>query len=103
MAEPPANQPPWYTLTAESAAEKLKVDPAQGLSTAEAQQRLQQYGPNRLADDQKVPGWRRFLKQYADYMQIILVGTALVAVFIRDYRTALMVFAADGLERRARA
>jgi P-type Ca2+ transporter type 2C len=92
MSEPPANQPPWYTLTAAAAAEKLQVDPAKGLSSAEAQQRLQQYGPNRLADDEKIPGWRRFLKQYADYMQIILVGTALVAVFIRDFRTALMIF-----------
>jgi hypothetical protein len=58
MSAPPADQPPWYTLTAE-AAEKLQVDPVKGLSTAEAQQRLQQYGPNRLADDQKIPGWRR--------------------------------------------
>ena len=28
---------------------QLKVDPAKGLSTAEAQQRLTQYGPNEMA------------------------------------------------------
>jgi Ca2+-transporting ATPase len=86
------NVPKWYQLSTDEATKQLNVDPTKGLSVAEVQQRLQKYGPNRLAEDQKAPGWRRFLKQYADYMQIILVGTALVAVFIRDYRTALMVF-----------
>src|SRR5574341_545154 len=82
----------WYQLSSDEAARQLSVDPARGLSAAEVQQRLQKYGPNRLAEDQKISGWRRFLKQYVDYMQLILVGTALVAIFIRDYRTALMVF-----------
>jgi Ca2+-transporting ATPase len=86
------NAPRWYQLDVDEVARQLKVDPATGLSTSEAQQRAQQFGPNRLAEDQQVPGWRRFLKQYADYMQLILVGTGLVAILIRDYRTALMVF-----------
>jgi P-type Ca2+ transporter type 2C len=49
MAEVSGSQPKWYTLTPEAATQHLKVDPAKGLNTAEAQQRLQQYGPNQLA------------------------------------------------------
>ena len=37
MSEAPANQPKWYALTAEAVAEQLQVDPAKGLSAAEAQ------------------------------------------------------------------
>jgi len=43
MAETTTNQPKWYTLTPEAVEQQLKVDPAKGLSPAEAKQRLQQY------------------------------------------------------------
>ncbi len=68
----------WHTLSSEEAAEHLQVDPARGLSSAEAAQRLQQVGPNQLAAKEKEPGWRAFLRQYQELMQIILVGAALV-------------------------
>jgi len=37
----------WYSLTPAEVATRLQVDPVRGLSAAEAQQRLQQYGPNK--------------------------------------------------------
>ena len=57
---------------------QLQVDPAKGLSAAEAQQRLQQYGPNQLAAKKKESGLQAFLRQYQDLMQIILLGAAVV-------------------------
>ena len=77
----------WYQSTAEGAAARLQVDPAQGLTAAEAQQRLQQFGPNALAAATPEPAWRRFLRHYADYMQIVLVVAAAVSVLIGEYRT----------------
>ena len=56
----------WYQSTAEGAAARLQVDPTQGLTAAEAQQRLQQFGPNALAAATPEPAWRRFLRHYAD-------------------------------------
>jgi P-type Ca2+ transporter type 2C len=41
---------------------ELQVDPAKGLSAAEAQQRLQKYGPNLLEEKKKKPGWQAFLE-----------------------------------------
>jgi Ca2+-transporting ATPase len=79
----------WYGLSPQEAASQLQVDPANGLSAAEAQQRLQKYGPNQLAEGEKEPGWQRFLKQYKEYMQIVLVAAALVSLLIGEYRTAL--------------
>ena len=83
---------PWHRLTIEQATEQLGVDPVNGLEVAEADQRLKQYGPNRLAEKAKEPGWKAFLRQYRDLMQIILVVTALVSLLIlRDYKTFLLL------------
>ncbi|WP_299923649.1 HAD-IC family P-type ATPase [uncultured Nocardioides sp.] len=59
-------------------ARELGVDPARGLSGDEARVRLESYGANRLAGGKKEPGWRAFLRQYQDFMQVILLGAALV-------------------------
>ena len=92
MAEPTAEQQKWYALTTEAVAQQLKVDPAKGLSAAEAQQRLQQYGRNELAAKKKESGLQAFLRQYKDFMQIILLGAAVLSLVVtRDARTSIML------------
>ena len=76
MADTTANQQKWFTLTVEEVEQQLKVDPAKGLSASEAQQRLGQYGPNELAAKKKESGWQAFLRQYQDFMQIVLVASS---------------------------
>ena len=55
----------WYALSPDDVAGRLGVDPAGGLSAATAAERLQQNGPNALPAEKTVPGWRRFVDQYA--------------------------------------
>src|SRR4051812_26981775 len=82
----------WYDLTPEAVAQKLQVDPASGLSGAEVQQRLQQYGPNQLAGKQKESGWQAFLHQYRDFMQILLLGAAVInQVFAHSWSTTVLL------------
>jgi Ca2+-transporting ATPase len=71
---------PWdpVATTAADVAQKLEVDPATGLSATEAAKRLASNGPNRLTAGKKEPAWRAFLRQYEDFMQVILLGAALV-------------------------
>src|SRR5512143_3131334 len=92
MSQPGSGQPKWYGLTAEAVAKQLQVDPAKGLSAAEAQQRLQQYGRNELAAKKKESDWQAFLRQYKDFMQIILLGAAVLSLVVtRDVRTFIML------------
>src|SRR5512136_768740 len=92
MAEAIGEQPKWYVMAPEEVAGQLKVDPAKGLSAAEAQQRLQQYGPNELAAKKKEPGWQAFLRQYRDFMQWILLGAAVINLVVtRELRTTVML------------
>ena len=47
-APPPVEEhPTWHVLSGESVLEQMHVEPAQGLTSAEAEARLAQYGPNR--------------------------------------------------------
>ena len=76
------SQTKWYSLTKDEVAQQLTVDPAKGLSATEVQQRLTQYGPNELAAKKKESGWQAFLRQYQDFMQMILVGAAVINVVV---------------------
>jgi Ca2+-transporting ATPase len=92
MSDATGKQTNWYTLTAEAVSKDLQVDPAQGLSKAEAAKRLEQYGPNSLDQTEVEPTWRAFLRQYKDYMRIVLLAAAIGSVIIGDYTTGLVLF-----------
>src|SRR4051794_8864706 len=82
----------WYDLTPEAVAQQLQVDPAKGLTATEAQRRLQQYGPNQLAGKQKESGWQAFLRQYNDFMQILLLAAAGInALFTDSWSTTVLL------------
>src|SRR5918993_5335880 len=83
----------WYGRPTEEIGAALGVDPAVGLSTAEAATRLAANGPNTLPEEKPTPGWLRFLRQYRNYMQIILVAAAVVSLLIREWGTAVLLVA----------
>ena len=82
----------WYGLDRATAVEKLAVDPERGLSGTEVAGRQAKYGRNELTAAEKEPGWRVFLRQYADYMQIMLLAAAVLSIVIQDFSTAVMLF-----------
>ena len=70
---------------AQAVAASLGVDPNTGMSQAEAERRLAQYGPNELASAPPVPKWKKFLAQFKDplvYLLLAATGISLVAWFI---------------------
>ena len=91
-ARPPApgtdTEQAWYGVAAEEVTARLHVDPGVGLSSDAAAQMLAQNGPNALPTEASVPGWRRFVQQYTSYMQMILVGAAIVSLAIKEWSTA---------------
>ena len=67
-----------YLQSTESVMEQLGTS-ANGLSSQQAVQRLEKYGPNRLKEAQKISVFRRFLNQLKDPMLIILMVAAAVS------------------------
>ena len=56
-----------------------------GLSEAEAEKRLEQFGRNRLAEQKKESLIKRFLKQLADPMIIMLLVSAVISAVVSAY------------------
>ncbi len=90
----PSDQGPvWHTLSIHDVQREELVDIATGLSQAEAEERLKKYGPNAFAAEKKEPGWRTFLRQYQDPMQIVLLVAGVVSAIIQEWGTALLLVA----------
>jgi len=81
----------WYALGAADVAAKLAVDPDTGLSAARAAELLAKNGPNALPVEQPPSMLRRFLAEYTSYMQLILVGAAIVSLVIQQWATAIVL------------
>ena len=91
-------------------ARTLGVDPVQGLSADEAARRLAEHGPNQLARGQTESGMQAFLRQYEDFMQIVLLVAAVVNLVVTgDVGTSLVLAgltlfnAVIGLRQEAKA
>jgi P-type Ca2+ transporter type 2C len=73
---------PWHVLDADAIADRLGVDPQQGLSGDEAARRLAEGGPNELEEEPRRPLWRRILAILSEPMTVVLIAAALVAAFV---------------------
>ncbi|WOP18898.1 cation-translocating P-type ATPase [Raineyella sp. LH-20] len=58
----------------------LRVDPEQGLSSAEAAARLVTYGPNVLRGTPPEPGWHRLVRQFQDPLVYLLLVAVAISV-----------------------
>ena len=73
-----------YLRTKEEVLKELGVD-ENGLSTSEAQARLEKNGKNKLAEGKKESTLHRFLKQLAEPMTIILLVAAAISAFVEIF------------------
>ena len=67
-----------YTQSTEEVLQELGVT-ANGLTTAEAKNRLSKFGPNKLKEAEKATWFQRFIAQLKDPMLIILMIAAAVS------------------------
>jgi Ca2+-transporting ATPase len=72
----------WWALSPHEVAGRLEVDPAIGLTSAEADVRRSEYGRNAFAEARKASPWQLFARQYADPMQLVLLVAGVVCLFL---------------------
>ena len=82
---------PWHQREATELLSEQGIDPAQGLSTEEAAQRLQQQGPNVLQEQARRSPWRLLLAQFSDFMVLVLLVAAVVSGVIGDLIDTLAI------------
>ena len=73
---------PWHALDPEQVRDELEIPPT-GLTEAQASQRLQQYGPNRLPAPAGRSLWSRLLGQFNNVLIYVLMTAVLVTALLR--------------------
>ena len=74
----------WFTMEQEEVFDKLATRP-EGLTDEEAEQRMEEYGPNQLDEPEKVPWWRRLAAQFNDPLIYLLMGAAVISLIIHNF------------------
>ena len=79
----------WFKGSANDALQKLSTNAETGLSSAEAEARLQKYGHNKLNEKKAKTFLQRFMAQMADTMVIILLIAALISLGLCIYNASV--------------
>lgn len=89
----------WHTIELGEIQRKLRTNILSGLSEEEAKKRREKYGENKLQEQKKESLLKRFIKQFNDFMIIILLIAAVVSAVVakiqgsNDYIDSIIIIA----------
>lgn len=81
----------WYQKKPQEIAEELKVSLSAGLSNEEAKNRLDQYGPNEMKEEEGKSLLSKIIAQFSDFLILILMSAALISVFVGETKDAIVI------------
>ena len=81
---------PFWSLEPQALRTTLAA-PEQGLTTTEADQRLERYGPNRVGQDDITAVWRLLARQFASPLVLILTFGAFVSLVLKEWIDATII------------
>ena len=90
----------WYTKSVEETLVEYST-PLGGLTSEEAEKRLDQFGENKLVEPEKTSAILRFLSQYHDPMSYLLIGAGLLALITHPDKPGDAIFIAIVLTANA--
>ena len=82
-----------YQGSREELLEKIKSNPKTGLSSSEAQARLEKYGPNKIESSNKKSMLEKIKDQILDPMVILLIVASIISAFTGDKIEAIIIIA----------
>jgi Ca2+-transporting ATPase len=83
----------WHSQSVEAVLSQLATHHERGLSHAEAQQRLAQYGPNELREKPPTPFWRLIVDQLNNFVVILLIIASVISFLLGDEIEAAAIIA----------
>lgn len=81
----------FYRMKTEDVCKDMQVDPGNGLTNQEAKKRLEQYGPNEIAQKKRRTIWQMFFSQFTDFLIIILLVAAVVSIIVGEGIDAVLI------------
>lgn len=87
----PADATPWHVLSAAAVAQRLRVSTDTGLTTAEAAALLGRTGPNLLRQREQRTARSMLLRQFSDFMILVLIAAAALSAVIGDAQDTVAI------------
>ena len=81
----------WFSKEKDEVFKELEVDPTTGLTTEEAQKRLEKYGINKLKGKGKKSVFELFLEQLQDTLIYVLLAASVITVIIGEYADTAII------------
>ena len=89
----------WHTKNVDEIVKYYKTDKHNGITEEEVQKRIKEYGENKLADKKKESLFIKFIKQFNDFMIIILIIASIISAVVSkldgsgDYIDSVIIIA----------
>src|SRR5499425_1582744 len=87
-----ADEVAWHAISVAELAKRLATDTRKGLDTAEAENRLQKYGVNRLPEGKKRGPFMRLLSQFNNILVYVLLGAGFTKLMLNLWVDAAIIF-----------
>ncbi|AKB81017.1 Cation-transporting ATPase, E1-E2 family [Methanosarcina barkeri 3] len=81
----------YYDEAADAVLNNLNTSEEAGLSSGEAEKRLDKYGKNELKEEEKTSVVKLFLSQFKSFLIVILIAAALVSAFLGELVDAFVI------------
>ena len=83
---------PWHAMTAEAVLAEKKGG-ISGLTKIEAEERMAQFGPNKIREEKAVSAWEILLRQLMSFFNYVLYAAAIVAFIAKNFADASFICA----------
>lgn len=83
----------WYQKSTNDVVSALNTDLESGLNTTEVESNLAKYGANELTEEKGKSFLSKVKDQFSDFLVLILIGAALVSIFVGEVQDAVVILA----------
>lgn len=83
----------WFKKELKTLENELQTNFETGLSVSQAKKRLQELGPNKLAETEKESLWTIFSRQFEDFMVIVLMISTAISALLGEVTDAIAILA----------
>ena len=83
----------WYRQKSDDILSKLETSREEGLNSSDIESRLEKYGHNELKEETGKNFFSKIKEQFSDFLVLILIGAALISIFVGEKTDAVVILA----------
>jgi P-type Ca2+ transporter type 2C len=81
----------YYLKNVAAVLDELQTSSEEGLSEGEASKRMQQYGPNAIAEKKRTSDWIIFLNQFKSFIIYVLIAATLISALLGEWIETIVI------------